>query len=199
MTFRPPPTPSTSRSRVTEDLIARKATDVDRWAVPANLATQWDERARLAAALIGPAPVRVLDVGAGAMTLQSVLPPGSQYTPADVVARREGCFVVDLNRRQFPPGQYDVISFLGVLEYIHDPRWALHKAAEAAPNLIVSYCTDISGDLAYRRGLGWVNEFTALQFETLLGEAGWAPEQRAPYKKHAANEQLLWRCVRSGA
>ena len=116
--------------------------------------------------------MRVLDVGAGAMTLESVLPPGSQYTPADVVARREGCLVVDLNRQQFPPGQYDVVSFLGVLEYIHDPRWPLRKAAEAAPSLIVSYCTDISGDLAYRRGLGWVNEFTALQFEALLGEAG---------------------------
>ena len=38
--------------------------------------------------------------------------------------------MVDLNRREFPSGDYDWVTFLGVLEYIHEPRWPLEQAAK---------------------------------------------------------------------
>lgn len=199
MTFRPPPTSSSSRAAETEDLILRKATDVARWAREASLASQWDARARQAADLIGPQPARVLDVGAGAMALRGFLPSGSSYIPADVVERCEGCQVADLNKQEFPPGTYDWVSFLGVLEYVHDPAWALRKAREAAPRMIVTYCTDASGDAAYRRGLGWVNDYDRPQFEDLLREAGWSIEAVVEHKRGIGNIQYVWRCARTGA
>lgn len=197
MVFRAPPTSSADRLKLTESLIAEGATDVTRWSQFENLSTQWDERAKLAGDLIGSDPVKVLDVGCGAMTLEQFLAEGSTYSPADVAARREGCFVVDLNKGEFPAGVYDYVSFLGVLEYIHDPAWPLRRAREAAPRLIVSYCADISGDVAYRRGMGWVNDYAKAAFEALLVSCGWAPVDCVGYKRSATNAQFIWKCVRS--
>lgn len=199
MTFRPPPQPTGTRSSATEDLIAKKATDLARWSDSANLATQWDGRAKIAGALIGAAARRVLDIGAGAMTLRSFLPATCAYVPADVAKRSDDCLVIDLNQQQLPPGEFDFVTFLGVLEYIHDPAWPLRAAAKAAPGLIVSYCTNNSGDTAYRRGLGWVNDFTETEFEALLAETGWRIESRTDYKRNAKNVQYVWKCERSPA
>jgi hypothetical protein len=199
VTYKPSPQPTTSRSALTEELIARKATDLARWEDGANLATQWDGRAKLAAELIGSEARRVLDLGAGAMTLRSFLPAACDYVPADVARRSDDCLVIDLNQQQFPAGAFDVVTFLGVLEYIHDPAWPLRMAAGAAAGLVVSYCTEVSGDTAYRRGLGWVNDFTKDQFEALLRQAGWRIEACGLYKQNAANAQYLWKCARAAA
>jgi hypothetical protein len=199
MTYRPPPTSSSSRAAETEELIARKATDVARWAQSTSLASQWDSRAKQAADLIGPLPVRVLDVGAGAMALRGFLPAGASYTPADVVERCEGCQVADLNKGEFPLGRYDWVSFLGVLEYVHDPAWALRRAGEAAPRMIVTYCTDSARDVDYRRGMGWVNDYDRAQFEALLSDTGWTIEETVEHKRGIGNIQYVWKCVRDGA
>lgn len=184
--------------RETEDLIARQATDTARWAAPGNLATQWDARAAAAAEWI-PAGTRVLDVGCGAMALGSLLKPGCSYFPADVVERRPGAFVVDLNRREFPPGTYDWVSFLGVLEYVHDVSWPLARARDAAPNLLVTYCTHLGGDVSVRRGMGWVNEFTRAAFETKLSAAGWSIARAADIKRGPTNIQVMYACGRAAA
>src|SRR5438552_7998724 len=119
MNFRAPPKPTEERAELTARLMRERGTDTQRWAQLESLATQWDARAAMAAEWIAPGS-RVLDIGAGAMALGSLLKPGCVYQPADVVERRPGCFVVDLNRREFPEGRYDVVTFLGVLEYVHD-------------------------------------------------------------------------------
>lgn len=197
MTFRAPPLPTSERVRETEDLIARKETDIARWSQFDSLASQWDARAAMAAEWI-PAGMRVLDLGCGAMTLASVLKPGCSYFPADVVARRPDCFVVDLNRRQFPPGEYDWVSFLGVLEYVHDIGWALREAREAAPNLLATYCTYDGGDISVRRGLGWVNDLARAEFESALTLAGWIIARTAEVKRGPANIQLMYAASRAG-
>ena len=197
MTFRAPPQPLPARMALTEGLITEKRTDIARWRDRGSLATQWDGRAEIAGGLIGADAGRVLDIGAGAMALKGFLGTGCEYLPADVVQRSPDCLVVDLNRQEFPLGPADVVTLLGVLEYIHDPVWTLHRAAVVAPRLVVSYCADVSGDTAYRRGLGWVNDFTDLQFEALLREAGWRIERCAPYKRNANNVQNVWACVRN--
>lgn len=197
MTFKPPPLPSDARARRTEGLIARKESDLARWADAGELASQWADRSKLAAALVGTGPRRLLDVGAGDMALRGFLPQDCDYVAADIVSRGPGCLVADLNRGQFPAGTYDCVTFLGVLEYLHDPGWALAMAARAAPLAVVSYCADTSGDRAYRRGLGWVNDFTKAAFEAVLGGAGWSPAAGVEYKKGAANTQYVWRCARA--
>jgi hypothetical protein len=185
--------PTTERVCETEDLIARKATDLKRWAVLDNLATQWDARAAMAAQWI-PAGSRVLDVGCGAMALGGLLKPGSSYFPADVVERRPGAFVIDLNAGEFPPGCYDWVSFLGVLEYVHDPARPLDRARAAAPNLLVTYCTHMGGDIATRRGMGWVNDLTRDDFERVLAGASWRIERVAEVKRGPTNIQLMYAC-----
>ncbi len=138
----------------------------------------------------------MLDIGAGAMTLGTLLKPGCTYQPADVVERRPGCYVVDLNRKEFPPGTYDWITFLGVLEYVHDIDWPLTRAARAAPRMIVTYCSYIGGDLSIRRGMGWVNDYPAPAFQAALERSGWKVEDLREVKRGPTNIQLLFRCAR---
>jgi hypothetical protein len=196
MSFRAPPNPTEERAHLTERLIEQGGTDTARWAHEGSLATQWDQRAAMAAGYI-PDGSRVLDVGAGAMALGGFLKPGCTYQPADVVERRPGCFVVDLNRREWPPGEYDWVSFLGVLEYVHDISWPLERAREAAPRLLVTYCTDIGGDPRLRRGMGWVNDLPAEAFAQKLAAAGWRVETVAEVKRSITNVQLMYTCSRA--
>jgi len=196
MTYRAPPQPTAARVRETETLIARKATDVARWSAADNLATQWDARAAMAAEWIPPG-VRLLDVGCGAMALGALLKPGCSYFPADVVERRPGAFVADLNAQEFPPGTYDWVSFLGVLEYVHEPAWPLARARAAAPHLIVTYCTHVGGDVALRRGMGWVNDLTRADFEAALAAAGWRVARAGEVKRGPTNIQLMYACGRA--
>jgi hypothetical protein len=198
MSNRAPPLPTAERVLETEVLIARKATDVKRWSALDNLATQWDSRAAMAAEWI-PAGSRVLDVGCGAMVLGALLKPGCSYFPADVVERGPGCRVVDLNGKDFPAGEYDWVSFLGVLEYVHDLPWPLKRAAGAAPNLLVTYCTHLGGDVAVRRGLGWVNDLTRTEFESALAAAGWTVARVGEVKRGPTNIQLMYVCAREAA
>jgi len=193
---RPPPTPTAERARSTEELIQQKGTDTPRWAQFESLATQWDKRAAMAAEWID-AGSSVLDVGAGAMALGNALKPGCHYQPADVVERRPGCFVVDLNRGEFPPGEYDFVTFLGVLEYVHDVEGTLGRACLAAPRMVITYCTYIGGDVALRRGLGWVNELTAERFRAALVSCGWRVEREQEVKRGPGNIQLMFLCARA--
>lgn len=193
MIARTPPQPTEERARLTEKLMREKATDIARWEKPDNLAAQWDARAATAARLI-PAGQRVLDVGAGAMALGGLLAPGCQYTPADVVERCPGCQVVDLNRGEFPSGTYDWVTFLGVLEYVHDAAAAFARARQAAPQMIVTYCTHLGGDVSLRRGMGWVNDYTADEFRRLLQESGWTIQAEQEVKRGPGNIQLMFSC-----
>lgn len=196
MNFRAPPEPTEERAKLTDQLIRDQGTDTARWAQLGNLATQWDARAAMAAKLI-PANSRVLDIGAGAMALGSVLAPGCTYQPADVVERRPGCFVADLNRREFPPGTYDWVTFLGVLEYIHDISWPLARAREAAPGMVVTYCSDIGADPAIRRGMGWVNDLPDTAFEAEVARAGWRIDGKQEVKRGPSNIQYMYACSRA--
>jgi hypothetical protein len=62
-----------------------------------------------------------LDLGAGALALAPhVTAAGGTCTAADLIARSAACHVIDLNQGQFPPGEYDCITLLDVLEFLHD-------------------------------------------------------------------------------
>jgi hypothetical protein len=196
MSYRAPPIPTEQRAIQTERLIRERATDLARWADAGNLATQWDARAALAAQWI-PAGATVLDLGCGAMALANLLKPGCVYWPADVVERRPGAFVVDLNRDEFPSGAYDWVTFLGVLEYLHEPLLSLRKAWQAAPRLIATYCTLVGDGVMVRRGMGWVNDMTEAQFGDLLRQAGWRIVHRREVKRGPSNLQLMFVCDRA--
>ncbi len=100
----------------------------------------------------------------------------------------------DLNKYEFPGGNFDFVFFLGVLEYIHDVTLCLQRSREAAPHLTVTYCTNLSPDISYRRELRWVNDFTREEFEALLEKAGWIVESCDLYKNSVVNAQYIWKC-----
>ena len=198
MQDRPVPLPDSQRAQRTEKHIAEGSSDVARWSQPVNLATQWDARAQRAAAFI-PAGARVLDLGCGMMALRQALKPDCVYTPADIVAREPGCLVVDLNRQEFPQGKYDWVTFLGVLEYIHDAGWPLRQARMAAPNMLLTYCADITrgAALAQRRGMGWVNDFDVSAMREMIQSSGWEIATENVDKRGPHNHQIMFVCRRT--
>jgi hypothetical protein len=153
-------------------LVAEQATDVDRWSKRESFPPQWAFRATLAAQMI-PAYSKVLDIGAGAMDLERVLPTGCEYQPCDLVSRDERTIVCDLNRGEFPDAaQPDVITMLGVLEYIKEPLALLAKIRARNIPLVCSYSiTDRRPDLD-RGSQGWINSLSFADLQRLMSEAG---------------------------
>ncbi len=163
--------PEERRDR-TRSLIAARGTDGARWADPANLEAGAEERARRAAAHIAEGS-HILDLGAGLMKLREFAPAGLRYTPADLVLRDPDGIVTDLNSGDFPPGSYDGIVMLEVLEYLHDPRGVLARARSAGPRLLVSYRPHAGGDAGERRAEGLFNDFSREEVLSLLEAADW--------------------------
>ncbi|HLZ76338.1 class I SAM-dependent methyltransferase [Phenylobacterium sp.] len=153
-------------------VIAARATDRPRWEDPAQLEPAWDQRAARAAAYI-PRGAAVLDLGCGAMALERFLPMGCRYQPCDLTARDARTLVKDFNAGEFPTGQAcDIVTVLGVLEYIYDAPAFLAKLRALNVPVVMSYC--LAGDRGPtdRRALGWVNDFTKDELNGLLAAAG---------------------------
>ncbi len=137
-------------------------TDTARWSNPASFESAWDARAELAAQFI-PAGARVLDLGCGRMSLQRFLPRGCSYRGCDLVARDARTIVCDFNAGQFPTegaAEVDIITMLGVLEYITDVERFLTQLRSSKRDVVLSYCaTDLTGSVD-RASLGWLNHFS---------------------------------------
>ncbi|MEO8115840.1 MAG: methyltransferase domain-containing protein [Phenylobacterium sp.] len=159
-------------------LAAEQATDLDRWSRRESFPAEWARRAGLAAQMI-PAYARVLDIGAGAMDLEGVLPEGCGYQPCDLVRRDERTLVCDLNRGEFPDGAAaDVVTLLGVLEYLKEPLEVLRKIRALNAPLVCSYSiTDRKPDLD-RAAQGWINSFDFGSLQALMRQAGFRLQHR---------------------
>lgn len=177
----------------TEKLINEKKTDIQRWKNQTSLASEWDQRAAHVAKHIADGS-KVLDIGCGAMSLEKHLGPQCCYQPADVVERRPGCLVIDLNLGEFPSLRVDVITFLGVMEYLFSPSDVLKKARAHADKLVFSYCIPTKEATAYRRGLGWVNEYSESEILGFLKEAGWVLDFSELNKTGPNSNQMLFMC-----
>jgi hypothetical protein len=143
----------------------------DRWLDAQALDESWDERSRLMARSI-PAASRVVDVGAGAQALRSVLPPDCIYVPIDVVSRTPDTVVCDLNHDQPPALSADYLVASGLLEYITDVARLIGWMASVAPNIILSYEGADRQSRSYRRRSGWVNDYTDSEVRELLRRHG---------------------------
>src|SRR5258707_11959435 len=103
-------------------LALQKKTDIHRWSSVAALEPAWDARAQLAARWIAPGS-KVLALGCGRMALRTFLSAQCAYRGCDLVARDSDTIVCDFNAGEFPQADAagaDVITILGVLEYITD-------------------------------------------------------------------------------
>lgn len=158
------------RRNETETLISALGTDVERWSEPQNLKVTWARRAEAAARLILP-NARLLDLGCGAMDLERFLDPSVTYLPADVVRRDERTLVCDLNAGELPEIRADVITLLGVLEYIHDVRRLFERLRQTQATVICSY-NPVDLGSADRRAQGWFNDFTSAELCAQAVQAG---------------------------
>ncbi len=165
------------------------------WNKPEAYSPEWDARAAIAATLITPG-LSVLDVGCGRMALQRLLPNGCTYIAADLTKWTPAVIVVDLNRGEFPPGAYDHIVMLGVLEYLHSPAGALAAARAGGGRLIVSYCHPNPGALIERRRRWrWINDLSEAEFAKMLSAAGWSVAARKIYKTTQAIREAVYLCI----
>jgi hypothetical protein len=174
-------------------LVAVQATDVDRWSERGSYAPEWSRRAGLAAQMI-PAYAKVLDIGAGAMDLERVLPEGCEYLPSDLVAHDPRTIVCDLNAGEFPAGvRPDVVTLLGVLEYVRQPLEVLRNIRALNCPLVCSYSiVDRAPDLD-RAAQGWINSYDFAGLEGLMRQAGFALQCRQAVNK--LQDIFKWRPV----
>ena len=137
-----------------------------RWNRNNSILKKWIERTEIVATLIEP-NCSVLEFGAGNMLLRELLPKGCNYTASDIVSRGEGTIVCDLNAKILPDLEfYDVIVFIGVLEYINDVNRVISYISKYCNNIIISYSMIEEKriiEIIKRRIKGWVNDLSYKQ------------------------------------
>ncbi len=169
----------------------------EHWSRPDSYPESWAERAELAAKFIAPGS-SVLDIGCGRMQLRALLPAGCAYTPADMTKWTDEVHQIDLDRREFPPGRYDLVTFLGVLEYLQDPAFAMERAADTCKRLITTYCHPVSAtSIAQRRKAGWINDLSEAELKTLLKRTGWSVTHADLFQQSKKFSQMFYVAERS--
>jgi hypothetical protein len=154
-------------------LIDERASDTERWRNPLHAEGALDHSRSQRVAGIIPPGVSVLDLGCGAMALKQYLAPGCRYHPADLVPRSADSQVVDLNKGEFPVGQFDWITLLGVLEYVFDPLAVLKACRAAGSHLIIDYNSQWLDETDRRRRCGWVNDLKPGELVDMAIAADW--------------------------
>jgi hypothetical protein len=159
-------------------MLMNDGTDFNRWTKSDSLLPQWDGRASYAAQFI-PAGSTVLDLGCGAMALERCLPLGCTYIPFDLCTRDHRTLVGNLNQGDFPAeaaSNSDVITLLGVIEYIVDAPELLKKLRPSGARIIFTYHPPQPTHKLDRASLGWLNSFSLEQIFTYLARAGFRVE-----------------------
>lgn len=156
----------------TEALKSRSQTDLERWANAVNFKSNWSLRAQTVARMI-PEGSRVLDLGCGQMDLAGLLPPSCKYIPADVFPRNAETLYCDLNEGVLPDVEADLVTMLGVIEYIHKPAHLLGQLAKRWNRLIMTYNPSDLDQGRDRRAHGWFCNFTSAEMVAQAMSAGY--------------------------
>jgi Methyltransferase domain len=143
----------------------------------------WKERIHYMAQFITE-NASVMDIGCGKMWLKELL-RANTYIPVDYVSRGDGTIVCDLNKKEFPSLQAQIMFVSGCLEYIRDHEWFAARAADACARCIVSYCTlDEYSNLQQRRNAAWVSDLKETEIVDLFTRNGFALVHRHVLKKN---------------
>lgn len=109
-----------------------------RWKNIKNFKETWNQRTETIASLI-PNNSIVLEFGSGTLYLKSCLDDSCSYINSDLYSRDSETIVCDLNEpitKDF--GNYDVVVFAGVLEYLKDVKKVINYISKAK-TIICSY------------------------------------------------------------
>lgn len=130
----------------------------------------WLPRAQKASMFVMPGE-KVLDLGCGLQLPRQFLEQKCTYLPCDMVQRTPDTIVCDLNKNEFPEGQFDSVLMLGVLEYIPDIEFVLKKLQTCSKKVIFTYClpkTLTPRTLELRSSYRWLTHWTAPQLDTYI-------------------------------
>ena len=149
-------------------------TDLARWLKTAQEDPPWDARVQLIAKII-PEGSTVLDVGAGAMTLERYLPVGCEYTPMDIVYTADRTLYADFNSRNVPTLRtcYDYVVCSGVLEYITEVDLFMASVCAWGRRIIISYAAAQGATPDEMRGriaMGWLTHMTLEDLSKLFAK-----------------------------
>lgn len=161
-----------------------------RWRVPYNANKANLKRRDVAVQFIEPNS-RVLDLGCGAMAMRDALPTGCSYTGVDLLPHFPGVTVANLNLMEFPEGEFDVTTLLGVVEYLENPVWVFRKIKERSKTLVLSYETRYfwtPRTVARAHRTCRLNFFRRSELKYILAVAGWRLDQSVPFKN--ANSRI---------
>lgn len=161
----------------TYSLLPGRRSDLARWGDETNLSARWDSRTAMMARLVPPGS-KVLEFGAGRLTLKDHLPRGCTYTASDLFPREGIALVCDLNAHPFPKvPSHDVVFLAGVLAYVWDLPALVRFLSGIAGTVIASYPgTDLTPGTLARRANGWVNDLSFAELEKIFEEHGYARE-----------------------
>lgn len=165
--------------------------DRKRWAQRESYMPAWADRSRVAAELISPAAT-VLEIGAGVGSLRGFLPSNCSYVGTDLFPLEEAILQVDIERDPLPPGQFDFVVALGVLEYLSSIDAAVDKLCGAADNVIVSYCFRLaSSSPAPRAQRGWISDLSEPALYSNFRRTGFGIVSGLPYNGAADFRQEI--------
>lgn len=179
-------------------------TDYARWSTDDHLSPRWAERADFVARFVPPG-LAVMDVGCGGMQFEHSS-KAKLYIPVDVVARDGRTRVIDLNASALPDewiDEVELISFLGVLEYLLEPEAVLSAIAKRGVPVICTYKSLELAPNANRRASGWVNDLSSSEFRTMAERSGFTVSRRVLYKNnqhvylllpiHEVEDKIWWK------
>jgi len=149
-------------------------TDYGRWTKTAREEPIWNQRNELIASIV-PAGASVLDVGAGNMTIRSLIDDSCTYQPVDCIRAADETIIADFNKGLIPSFDepFDIAICSGVMEYLNDPAGFLRIVMGWADEIILSYAiTDIEGDIQHRRKQGWFNDLSYMDLFRLFAKQG---------------------------
>ena len=156
--------------------VAAGETDWDRWLNADSYEQFWSDRSVAAGALCYPGEW-ICDIGCGRQGLRATLPLSCVYLPADLHRWDSAVEFCDLNAGRLPNrhlARCDVVTLLGVIEYINDLPHLFRALARRSESIVTSYnCSDLAE--VDREGFGWVNGFTTTEVLQLMGAAGFRP------------------------
>lgn len=147
----------------------------------------WDERATEAVAMLrtylysGRQPAATLvigDFGAGNERLRDVLEheltQSSEYHPFDLAPQLPTTIRIDL-AADTPPGSFDVVFCLGVLEYLRDPVELLSRIGAISHLIVFSYVVADGAErmsTRQRRARGWLSDLTVAEMDREIMRLG---------------------------
>lgn len=155
------------RRKNTIALRKREESDLDRWKNSRALDASWNERTYIMASFIKPGS-KIIEFGAGNMSLKTRLPKGCVYQASDIISRHPGIIECDLNKGiHIDLSEYDTAIFSGVLEYVYNIENVVAQITGNIENIVLSYaCSDISN--APRLDRGWLSDYTKAELEDIF-------------------------------